>query len=103
MQLILKKKNTNTIDRTFDISEGSTYTENYNETLDSAHIRLSHITSHIDIEPFDKVVLHDENGNLPDKYMCVDSYTETMECLDPYIYSYEISLFSETKELEYYI
>lgn len=100
MQLILKKKNVNTIDRTFDISEGSTYTENYNETLDSAVIRLSHITSHIDIEPFDKVVLHDENGNLPDKYMCVDSYTETMECLDPYIYSYEISLFSETKELE---
>ena len=100
MQIIFKKKNTSTTDRTFYIDEGSTITENYNETLDSADIRISHVTSQLNIEPFDKVILHDENGNLDDRYMCVDSYTETMESLDPYIYSYQISLFSETKELE---
>ena len=103
MQIIFKKKNASTTDRTENIDEGSTITENYNETLDSAEIRISHITSdkRLNIEPFDKVILHDENGNLPDKYMCIDTYTETMECVDdPYMYSYQISLFSETKELE---
>lgn len=111
MQIIFKKKNANTTDRTFYADEGSTLTENYNETLDSAVIRLSHLPASLNIEPFDKVVLHDEvtykpNILLPaiprlsDRYMCVDTYTETMESLDPVLYSYEIHLFSETKELE---
>lgn len=100
MKIILKHKKPNTLDQTFYIDEGSTITENYNETLDSANIRLSHITSKLNIEPFDKVILRDEEERLPDRYMCIDTYTETMESLDPVIYSYEISLFSETKELE---
>ena len=103
MQIIFKKKSSGTTDRTEYIDEGSTITENYNETLDSADIRISHITSdkRLNIEPFDKVILRDENGNLDDRYMCIDTYTETMECVnDPYMYSYQISLFSETKELE---
>ena len=103
MQVIFKKKRYNDTEKTFYISEGSTITENYNETLDSANIRLSHIIEHLDIEPFDRVILRDEEGRLADRYMCVDTYTETMESLDPYIYSYEISLFSETKELENYV
>ena len=111
MQIIFKKKNNTTTDRTYPVDEGSTITENYNETLDSAVIRLSHLTEPLDIEPFDKVVLHDEVtykpnillpavSRLADKYMCIDTYTETMESLDPVLYSYEIHLFSETKELE---
>lgn len=101
MQLILLKKTYDSSDRTFYIDEGSTITENYNETLDSAVIRISHLTSRItDLEPFDKVILRDETHRLKDKYMCVDTYTETIESLDPYIYNYDISLFSETKELE---
>ena len=100
MQIIFKKKKYINRDRTFSVDEGSVYIENYNETLDSATIRISHISEQLNIEPFDKVILHDEENRLEDKYMCVDTCTETMESLDPVTYSYEISLFSETKELE---
>lgn len=147
MKIIFKKKRyrnedgTLAEDRTEYIDEGSTITENYNETLDSAVIRLSHLEEPLDIEPFDRVILHDEvtystlpnsferppvsgaieqqpgipdipiNPDIPaqitsrlaDRYMCVDTYTETMESLDPVLYSYEIHLFSQTKELENYI
>lgn len=103
MQIIFKKKRYDGIEKTFYIDEGSTITENYNETLDSANIRISHITEHLDIEPFDRVILRDEDSRLNDRYMCVDTYVETMESLDPVTYSYEISLFSETKELENYV
>lgn len=100
MQITFLKKNAGTSNQTFNLDEGSTITENYNETLDTAHIRISHRTSSINIEPFDKVILHDENNRLSDRYMLVDTFTESMEGLDPVIYSYEIDLFSETKELE---
>jgi len=100
MKILFKKKNTNTEDVSYFIDEGSVITENYNETLDSAVIRLSHLNQQLNIEPYDKIVLIDEEGRLQDRYMCIDTYTETLECLDPKIYSYEISLFSETKELE---
>lgn len=103
MQIIFKKKKYDGIEKTFYIDEGSTIIENYNETLDSANIRISHIAEHLDIEPFDRVILRDEEGRLNDRYMCIDTYTETMESLDPITYSYEISLFSETKELENYV
>ena len=100
MQITFLKKNAGTSNQTFSIDEGSTITENYNETLDTAHVRISHRNSAINIEPFDKVILHDENNRLSDRYMLVDTFTESMEGLDPIIYSYEIDLFSETKELE---
>ena len=103
MKITFQRKNKTVLDRTFNIDEGSTITENYNETLDSATIRISHLIEPLDIEPFDKVILFDEEGRLPYKYMLVDTYTETMESLDPVSYSYEISLFSRTKELENYI
>ena len=102
MQITFKKKTPTDEDRTYNIDEGSTIIENYNETLDSANIRISHQTERLNIEPFDKVVLRDE-GRLGYRFMCVDTYTETMESLDPITYSYEISLFSETKELENYV
>lgn len=100
MQLILLKKSVDTVDRTYYVDEGAVITENYNETLDSATVRISHLSSKLNIEPFDKVILRDENERFDDKYMCVDTYTETIESLDPYIYTYNIDLFSETKELE---
>lgn len=84
----------------YDIDEGATITENFNQTLDSANIRISHLYTEINIEPYDDVILHDENNRLEDKYMCVDSYTRNEEGLDNPTYSYEISLFSLTKKLE---
>lgn len=92
--------------RTYYICEGSVITENYNETLDSAVIRISNLTSKIpDLETLDRVVLVDDvegtgEKRFPDKYMCVDTWNEKQVCLDPEIYEYEISLFSETKLLE---
>lgn len=102
MKIIFKHKTPNTTDRIEYIDEGSVIIENYNETLDSATIRISHITEPLTIEPYDKVVLVDEETpkRFADRYMDIDTYTETMESLDPVIYSYEIQLFSETKELE---
>lgn len=84
----------------YNIDTGSTLTENYNETLDSANVRISHLTEEIDIEPFDDVILQDEDGRLVDRYMCVDSYESTQEGLDTPTYTYSISLFSQTKKLE---
>lgn len=98
MQVILKKKVYTDQNKTFSIDEGSVYIENYNETLDSATIRISHLTEPLDLESFDKVQLVD--SRLGPKYMCIDTYDEIEENLDPRLYSYEISLCSETKELE---
>ena len=84
----------------YPVDEGATITENFNQTLDSANIRISHLYNEINIEPYDDVILHDDNNRLEDKYMCVDSYTRNEEGLDNPTYSYEISLFSLTKKLE---
>ena len=82
----------------YQIAEGAVFTECYNETLDSGTIILPQLHSKIDIEPYDIVVITGDNINT--KRMCVDSYTCTQVCLNPLIYQYEISLFSETKLLE---
>ena len=120
MQLIVKRKNINQRDAqsTFNIDDGAVITENYNETLDSATIRISQIPNYVifrgrrvvvnqllfDLEPYDVVILHDDNEEprFTDKYMCVDTITKTMENLEDYgtTYTFEISLFSETKTLE---
>lgn len=86
----------------FDISDGAVFTENYNETLDSGTILLQQLSSKIDIEPYDVVVIDDTNNDIKinSRRMCVDTYTCTQTSLNPPIYKYEISLFSETKLLE---
>lgn len=93
----------------YDIDKGWTYTRNANETLDSAVIRISHLTTKLDIQPFDNVRIENDSDNpilnfndepLNILYLCVDSYQETQASLDPVFYNYEIHLFSETKKLE---
>ena len=86
MQIIFLPKKYGDQPVTHNIVEGSTITKNYNETLDSAEIRISHLTEPLNIEPFDKVVLRDENNRLGgDMYMCVDTYTETIK-INPNIF-----------------
>ena len=79
-------------------TDGGVVTINYNETLDNAVIRVPHLQSKLDIKPFYNVLLQYGENNL--RYMCVDSYTCTMDSLDRTTYTYEIHLFSETKKLE---
>lgn len=83
----------------FNIDDGFTLTETKNETLDSATLVISNMTKKIEMEPYDLVYLLNDNGTRR-KTMCIDTYTETMICVKPTIYRYEISLFSETKQLE---
>lgn len=85
----------------YNVDEGCNITECYNETLDSGVFIISNITEtdRIKIEPFDIVELLDDT-NVRIRYMCVDTYTETMICVTPKLYKYEINLFSETKQLE---
>ena len=91
----------------YNIDEGSTITENYNETLDSASIRISHLPSRMNIEVLDSCILIDTRSDDPtkklkDRYMVVDNWVETEQGLYDLgkTYTYEISLSSPTKQLE---
>lgn len=81
----------------YEIDEGAVITENYNEALDTATVRISNLTTSLDIEPLDDVEIESDLGT---RYFCVDTYTEMMTSVNPEIYSYEISLISQTKQLE---
>lgn len=87
----------------YNVSEGAVITENYNETLDSGTIIIPHLSSELEIEPFDIVKIsttNDSKYKIDTKFMCVDTYTCTQTSLDPAIYQYEIKLCSLTKLLE---
>jgi len=102
----------------YPVDKGNTITLNYNETLNSATVRISHLSERLNIEPFDEVFLID--GDIVDDavvaknrltnaigsneiYFCVNNFQEQQISLDPIIYNYTISLFSQTKKLENYI
>jgi len=86
----------------YKIDEGFTIDENYNETLDSASIRISHLDEEINIEPYDDAVLLQDDGETIFKYFCINSF----DCVEEAIgqtdttFSYTISLFSLTKKME---
>lgn len=85
------------VEKRYDIADGAVFVDNYNETLDSATIKIMQLSSEIQIEPYDIVVVM---GAGTTKRYCVDTYTCTQTSLKPEIYQYDISLFSETKLLE---
>ena len=86
--------------KTYNVTDGAVFTENYNETLDSGTILIEQLNEKIDIEPYDRVRIFDDDGRMTIRYMCVDSYECTQTSLKPLIYSYSITLMSETKILE---
>ena len=96
MRVKILNKNNN---QWFQIDEGSVFTETKNETLDSATIIINNVSTKLEINPYDVVEIQN-NANVKVKYMCVDTYTETMVCVKPKLYRYDITLFSETKLLE---
>lgn len=84
----------------FLVDEGCVLTENKDETLDKLVVTVSNLSSPLEIEPYDTVLLSDEKNRFDDRYFDVDTFTETETCLSPKKYKYEITLFSKTKELE---
>jgi len=93
-------KNYPTGSTTFTVKPGVVITESKNELLDNATILISQQTSVLLIEPFDIVVLTETNFG-PRRF-AIDTITERRVSLDPVIYEYQITLFSETKILENY-
>lgn len=83
---------------TYQVVEGASVNENKSETLDSfPSIFISQLTSPVEFEPYDKVIVHTP---IKDYYMDIENVTETLVSVNPKIYNYELSLFSQTKELE---
>ena len=100
MEILILNKNSTHPDSSsgwFQVDEGATYTVCFNETLDSGVVTISNLSERISLEPFDIVYIRYYNIT---KMLCVDTYTEIMECVNPKTYKYEIHLFSETKQLE---
>lgn len=96
-------------DKRYEIVEGATFAEEYNETLDSGTIMLDQVTKIENLEPFDDVYIYDDetNGNLFYKHMLIDTFNEELNNLNfgndsvyVKLYKYKIQLFSETKRLE---
>ena len=89
------------INKMENIDDGFTIIENYNETLDSATVRISHLEDELDIEPLDDVELRDENNAIY-KYFCIDNFQCIQEAIGQVdtTYSYTINLCSQTKKME---
>lgn len=105
-------------DKEYEIAQGATFSEEYNETLDSGAIRIPHVKGQItNLRPYDDVYIYDRaygfNENIAEwrldaeysdfpfyRHLLVDQYTEEVVNLDEGIFSYSIELFSETKGLE---
>lgn len=101
-----------------EVAQGVTFSEEYNETLDSGTVRLTHVIEQIkDLKPYDDVYIYDSaydfdnnisqwriGGNLKDKpfyrHLLVDQFSEEIINLSENIFAYTIELFSETKGLE---
>lgn len=95
----------------YDIMQGNTFAEEYNETLDSGSIIISGVSQINDIFPYDDVFIYtgefkgypfSETNPKPSfyKHLLVDQFTEEIINLDKNIYKYKIELMSETKGLE---
>ena len=80
-----------------NIKDGVTYTDNYNEELDSATVLLIN-QNKLNFEPFDIVEL--TLPNIGTKTMLIDDFVENEMNLEEGIYQYTINLMSKTKELE---
>lgn len=86
--------------KAYDVLPGATFTETYNEELDSGSIIITHIKDRmVGLAPYDWVRIASEDGRVL-KTMLVDDFSETRPNIyEPY-YEYTINLMSETKLLE---
>lgn len=90
---------------TYDLKDGFTIKEEFNETLDSGTIQFATYGEEIDKEPFDDaIIFHSESNIITNKHLEVDSITDDIysfaDNLEECDHFYTMSLFSETKSLE---
>lgn len=78
---------------TYEVDDGYVLNFTKYEKLDSGTLVISNQETKINAEPFDIV-------QIGDHYFCLDTITEIMLCPYPKLYRYEITLCSETKQLE---
>lgn len=88
----------------YEIVSGSTFSEEYNETLDSGVIIIDQVSRIDNLEPYDDVYIYDdvEEGQQHTfyKHLLVDSFQEQLQNVKDKFYKYKINLFSETKKLD---
>ena len=98
----------NGVEYTNVIPQGNTFSDEYNETLDSGTIILNHVEKISNLLPYDDVFIYDDTLEKSSFYrhLLVDNFTYERINFAPYkdngkvYYTYKISLFSETKGLE---
>lgn len=92
------------------IAQGAVFAEEFNETLDSGSIILTHVEKIENLLPYDDVFIYDETLS-PDfsgfyRHLLVNNFSYERVNLSPYsddkkiYFTYKIELFSETKGLE---
>lgn len=88
----------------YHVVAGSVFSDEYNETLDSATLVLDHVKKEdrlVDIEPYEYVHVFDKNHPEDfDRIYLVDNFSEQEKNINQHLFSYTISLMSETKLLE---
>ena len=94
--------------KNYNLIQGFTISEEYNETLDSATIMISNVPQ-LDINPYDDVFIYSSDIELSNpsffktcsfyRHFLIDQFQEEVIRLGE-LYRYTISLFSETKGLE---
>ena len=88
----------------YHVVEGSVFSDEYNETLDSAVLVLDHIKVKdrlVNIEPYEYVHVFDKNNSANfDRLYLIDNFSEQEKNIDRNFFSYTINLMSETKLLE---
>lgn len=94
------------------VVQGQTFSEEYNETLDSGTIIIDHVEKIKNLKPYDDVYIYDgtfegfdRDGNVQGKnkfykHFLINQFTEDRLNLNRNEYKYKIELFSETKGLE---
>lgn len=90
-------------DKTFDIVLGNTFSEEFNETLDSATILISSVVKQT-FKPFDlvKILSYEDLDPMKgvDKWFYLDDYIESRLNLNDNLYKYKINLMSQAKIME---
>lgn len=89
----------------YEIKDGFTIIDDFNETLDSATVQFVTYGCELDKEPFDRAELfHTDANKMTKRYFDVDNITDDVYCygstFDEDDHFYTVSLFSETKGLE---
>lgn len=94
------------------VVQGQTFSEEYNETLDSGTVILDHIEKIKNLKPYDDIYIYDKTFEGFDskgevigtctffKHFLINQFTEDILNLNKNEYKYKIELFSETKGLE---